>query len=215
MGNPYLDPELNYQAEFSMQHMAGRLKWEGSLFYSVLQDYITAVVDPDLPRKYMPMQEPRFAKRFINVDDAMQTGFELSLTYDLTEAFGFSGDLSYTYGQNKSLDEPLPQVPPLTGHLGVHYRKEKIWVYANSRLVAEQSRISESFGEEATPGFATLDVSGGFVPWRGVQVGLSVLNVFDTAYYEHLNYSYTNSDLNQGRIYEPGRNFTAYVRFDF
>ncbi|MGA9269761.1 MAG: TonB-dependent receptor, partial [Lutimonas sp.] len=215
VGNPYLDPEVNHQIELSSDYKGLRLDVGGSVFYSFLTNYITAVVDEDLPRKYMPMQEPRFAKRFVNVDEAIQTGFELFFNYYFNEQFSFLSDLSYTYGQNTSLDEPLPLITPLTAHLAVKFEKTNYWLNLRSRLVAEQNRVAESFGEVPSPGFATFDFSAGYEPIEGLSVGAAVLNLFDTAYYEHLNFSYRNSDLLQGRIFEPGRNFTLYVNYSF
>lgn len=215
VGNPYLSPEANHQIEFSVSQRLDKIELGASVFYSFLDNYITAVVDESLPRKYMPMQEPRFAKRFVNVDNAMQTGFEFYFNYRFTEALSFLSDIAYTYGQNKDLDEPLPQIVPLTGHLSLNFEKQKYWVNLKSRLVAEQDRIAESFGETVTPGFATLDVSGGYKPFTDFTIGAAILNVFDTAYYEHLNFAYRNSNTNAGRIYEPGRNFTIYINYSF
>jgi iron complex outermembrane receptor protein len=215
VGNPYLDPEVNYQVEVSTDYNGRRLDVGASVFYSFLQDYITAIVDEDLPRKFMPGTEPQFAKRFINVDEAMQIGFEVFFNYKITDQLSFLSDLSYTYGQNKGLDEPLPQITPLTGHLGFRWDKSRYWVNLNSRLVAEQTRVAESFGEVPSSGFATFDLSAGFRPFKGFSIGGAVLNIFDTAYFEHLNFSYRNSDILQGRIYEPGRNFTLYVNYTF
>ncbi len=215
VGNPYLNPEANNQLEASVNQQFGKIDLGGTVFYSFLTDYITAVVDEDLPRKYMPQVEPVFAKRFINVDKAMQTGFELFFNVQFTEAFSFLSDLAYTYGQNHELDEPLPQIVPLTGHVSLNYDKEKYWLNFKSRFVAEQPRIAESFGETVTPGFATFDLSAGFKPIKNLSIGGAVLNIFDTAYYEHLNFSYRNSNTNMGRIYEPGRNFTLYINYNF
>ena len=215
VGNPYLSPEINHQIELSVGQRFDKIELGAAVFYSFLDDYITAVVDESLPRKYMPTQEPIYAKRFINVDNAMQTGFEFYFNYHFTEALSFLTDIAYTYGQNKDLDEPLPQIVPLTSHLSLNFEKKKYWVNLKSRLVAEQDRIAESFGETVTPGFATLDISGGYKPFTDFTIGAAILNVFDTAYYEHLNFAYRNSNTNAGRIYEPGRNFTIYVNYSF
>ena len=215
VGNPYLIPEKNNQFEMSANHSKGKVDMGASVFYSFLNDYITAVVDESIPRKYMPMLEPKYAKRFINVDEAMQTGFEFYFNYRFTNEFSFLSDVSYTYGQNKVFDEPLPMVTPLTAHLSLNYDKDKFWVNLKSRLVAEQSRVAESFGETVTPGFATFDISGGLRFLEKLTLGASILNIFDTAYYEHLNFAYRNSNLNSGRIYEPGRNFTIYLNYNF
>lgn len=215
VGNPYLDPEANNQFEVSLNQQIEKFEFGASVFYSFLTNYITAVVDESIPRKFMPQLEPKYAKRFVNVDQAMQTGFEMYFNVQFTEAFSFLSDLSYTYGENQSLDEPLPQVVPLTSHLSLNYDKQKYWFTFKSRLVAEQSRVAPSFGETPTPGFAVFDFSAGIKPIPNLSIRAAVLNIFNTAYYEHLNFSYRNSNLLNGRIYEPGRNFTLYVNYNF
>ena len=215
VGNPYLDPEINNQFEIAFQQKLKNMEFGASVFYSFLQDYITAVVDETIPRKFMPTVEPVFAKRFINIDKALQTGFEAYFNYNITSNLKFNSDISYTYGENKDFDEPLPQITPLTAHLGLHYEKEKYWLFLNSRLVDQQDRIAPSFDEVESPGFVTFDFSAGFKPIPKLTIGGAVLNIFDKAYYEHLNYSYQNSNILNGRIYEPGRNFTLYLNYTF
>lgn len=215
VGNPYLEPEVNNQFELSINQNFNKIDLGATVFYSFLQDYITAVVDPNIPRKYMPTTPPIHAKRFINIDKAMQTGFEVFFNYQFTSSLSFLSDLSYTYGQNKDFDEPLPQVTPLTAHFSINYDKEKYWFNLKSRLVDEQTRVAESFREVETSGFTTFDFSAGFKPLKGFTVGAAVLNIFDKAYYEHLNFSFKNSNLLSGRIYEPGRNFTIYLNYNF
>lgn len=215
VGNPYLDPEINNQFEFSVNQRFTKIDLGATVFYSFMKDYITAIVDESLPRKFMPTVPPIYAKRFINIDNAMQTGFEFYLNYNITNSLSFLSDVSYTYGQNKDFDEPLPQVTPLTAHLSLKYEKEKYWINFKSRLVDSQDRISETFNETETPGFATFDISGGVKPFKGMTVGAAVLNIFDKGYYEHLNFSYKNSNIMSGRILEPGRNFTIYLNYSF
>ena len=81
--------------------------------------------------------------------------------------------------------------------------------------MAVQDRFADSFGETVTPGFVTFDLSAGVKPFDNFSIGVAVLNMFDTAYYEHLNFTYRNADLLNGRIYEPGRNFTLYINYNF
>lgn len=215
VGNPYLNPEINNQFEISVKQTFDKMDIGTTVFYSFLRDYISAVVDISIPRKFMPTVPPVFAKRFVNIDKAYQTGFELYFNYNITKNLKFLSDLSYTYGENTDFDEPLPQITPLTAHLTLNYDKEKYWFNLNSRLVDNQDRIATSFGEEQTPGFATFDFSAGYKISNGFTIGGAVLNIFDKAYYEHLNFSYQNSNLLSGRIFEPGRNFTIYINYNF
>lgn len=214
VGNPNLTPEANHQAEVSLHHHTDKLHLSGSVFYSYITDYITVAVDSTLPRKYMPMNEPRFSKRFQNIDAAMQTGFEANAAYEIVKNFSVYGMIGYTYAQNLDWDEPLAEVPPMSSNIGVKYDNEKIWADIRGRFVATQSRFSPSFVETETPGFNTFDIRLGYNPIKNISIGAAILNVFDATYYEHLNRSYQNMGTNS-MIYESGRNVTLFLRAKF
>ncbi|SNR52509.1 iron complex outermembrane recepter protein [Lutibacter agarilyticus] len=215
VGNPNLNPEINNQIELSFMQNFKFIEIGASVFYSFLQDYISAEVNPDIPRKFMPTTPPVYAKQFINLDKAMQTGFEFNFKLKATKKLAFTSDLSYTYAQNKDFDEPLPQIPPFMAILGLKFEESNYFLALSSRLVAKQDRISTTFMEEESPSFTTVDFRAGYQPVQGLSIGAAVLNIFDEAYYEHLNYSYKNSSILSGRIYEPGRNFTVFVKYSF
>ncbi|MCK5816045.1 MAG: TonB-dependent receptor [Flavobacteriaceae bacterium] len=215
VGNPNLKPEINNQIELSFSKNMKIVDVSASVFYSFMRDYITAFVNTDIPRKFMPTTPPIYTKQFINIDKAEQVGFEFSFDVKATERIKFTSNFSYTKAENLDFDEPLAQIPPFTAILGVEFNKDKYWVALSSRLVAEQNRISTSFMEEETPGFGTLDLRVGFEPLKNFSIGAAVLNIFDTTYYEHLNFSYANSNTLMGKIYEPGRNFTTYIKYKF
>jgi len=215
VGNPYLKPEINNQIELSFLKKFETFEIGASVFHSFMEDYIYGVVNTNIPRKFMPTTPPIYAKQFINIDKATQTGFEFNFNVHATEKVSFTTELSYTRAQNEDLDEPLAQIPPFMANLGVKFEENKFWIAINSRLVAKQSRISASFMEEETPGFGTLDLRAGVTPFPDFSIGFAVLNIFDKAYYEHLNYSYQNSNTSSGHIYETGRNFTTYIKYKF
>ena len=215
VGNPYLNPEVNNQIELSFMKNFKFIELGASVFYSFLQDYISAEVNPDIPRKFMPTTPPIYAKQFINLDKAMQTGFEFTFNLNITDKFKFTSDLSYTYAQNQDFDEPLPQIPPFMAILGLKFEERNYFFALSSRLVTKQDRISTSFMEQESPSFTTVDFRAGYEPVSGLSIGAALLNIFDVAYYEHLNYSYKNSNVLSGKIYEPGRNFTLFVKYSF
>ncbi len=215
IGNPNLKPEINNQLEFSFQNKFSQFEIGSSLFYSYIQDYITAFVNTDIPRLYMPMTQPHFTKQFINIYKAIQSGFEFYFNYHATQNLSFNTDVSYTYAQNKEFNEPLPQIQPMTANVNTIYEKDNYWFKLNSHFVARQDRIAASFMEKETPSYALFDFSAGIKPTKNLSLGASVLNIFDKAYYDHLNFGYINSDSLNGKIYEPGRNFTFYVKYIF
>lgn len=215
VGNPYLKPETNNQFELSFQKKINNLNIGSSVFYSYINNYITAFVNENLPRLFMPNAQPLFSKQFINVDKATQSGFEFFADYQATNNLTFTSNISYTHAKNDDFDEPLAQIQPLTAGIGAKFEKNNYWINLNSRLVDKQDRISTTFRETETPGYGTLDFSTGFKPFKNFSIGASVLNIFNKAYFEHLNFSFRNSNTNSGRVFETGRNFTLYANYKF
>ncbi len=215
VGNPNLKPEINNQIELSFIKKFETIEIGTSIFHSFLEDYISAIVNTEIPRKFMATTPPVYAKQFINLDKATQTGVEFSFNVKASENLTFTSDVSYTQAQNKDFNEPLAHIPPFMANLGAKYEAENYWLALSSRLVGGQDRVSETFMEEETPGFGTLDFRAGYSPFEGVSIGVAMLNIFDKNYYEHLNFSYQNSNILSGKIYEPGRNFTTYIKYKF
>ncbi|WP_111709313.1 TonB-dependent receptor domain-containing protein [Lutibacter citreus] len=215
VGNPNLDPEINNQIELSINKRFKTVEIGASVFHSFLEDYIVPVVNSSIPRKFMPTTPPIEAKQFINIDKASQSGVEFNFNYNITSKLKFNSELSYTYAKNEDLNEPLAQIPPFMTVLGVKFENKNYWLSLNSRIVGKQSRVSDSFMEQETPGFETLDFRAGIEPFKNLTIGVGILNIFDKTYYEHLNFSYANSSTLSGRIYEPGRNFTTYLKYKF
>ena len=214
VGNPLLRPEANHQAEWSLSRQSERFRFKFSAFYSYITDYITAAVDSTLARKYMPMEQPRFARRFQNIDAATQKGFELEATVQLMDNLQLYTTAAYTHARNLDWDEPLPEIPPFSATTGLKYERDRYSIHFKGRFVADQERIAESFDETRTPGFSVFDLQGHVEPIKGLSVGAAVLNIFNRNYYEHLNRGYRNMP-EQGLIYEPGRNVTVFVRYEF
>jgi iron complex outermembrane receptor protein len=214
VGNPFLKAEVNYQADFTVRNVSGRLHWLVNVFYSKMNNFISAVVDESLPRKFMPGAEPRYAKRFVNIDDSWQTGFDAELTYKLTEAFLANVGGYFTHAQNVDFDEPLAEIPPLTGLAAIRYEKQGVRVEFAGRFVAKQARVAPSFDESETPGFNVFDFTITYKPLKNLNTSLALRNIFDANYYEHLSRPYKNQS-EGGMFYEPGRSLRVGIGYKF
>ncbi|MCB9272426.1 MAG: TonB-dependent receptor [Lewinellaceae bacterium] len=214
VGNPGLKPEANHQAELSIGQQSARHQWRLSTFYSYITNYITAVVDTTLSRKYMPQLEPKHARRFTNIDAATQAGFELEGSVQVARRLTAYGSAAYTYAQNLDWDEPLAEIPPFAASLGLKYEQKWYSLDLKGRFVARQGRVAASFGELESPGFSVFDLKVHTRPLPGLSIGAALLNILDRNYYEHLNRGYRNMPVN-GLIYEPGRNVALFVQYSF
>lgn len=58
-----------------------------------------------------------------NVESASLKGFELDLEGKINKSLKYFGNLTYTYGQNITKNEPLRRTPPTFGRIGMEFSK--------------------------------------------------------------------------------------------
>lgn len=222
IGNPDLKAEVNNQFEIgfkghqNLSNGLNKFSYETSFYYSFFDNYIVALEDASLTRKYMPTIQPIHPKVFQNLDKAYKTGFEVMGQLDFLNDYYFKAEAAYVYAKNKDLNESLPLIPPFNMMLTTGFENDKIWANAQYNINSKQSNIAESFGEIETPGYETLDLRFGIKPFKNVSLGFAVLNVFDQTYHNHLNFSFNNqADFGMVPITEPGRNITVFIQKKF
>jgi iron complex outermembrane receptor protein len=217
IGNPYLKPEINNQIEFSVNKKWKKVNIGTSVFYSKMQNYITAVLNSAFTGTGggCSGEAPKAPKQYWNVN-ANQYGFDAYFNIEIIKGLKYTTDIAFTKATNETFEEPLAQVAPLSSHIALKYETKKYWFDLRTELVAEQASFSTSFNESKTPGHQTIDLRLGYRVLKGLTVGGAALNIFDEAYYNHLNFSFTNADENNGRrIFEPGRSFSIYAKYKF
>lgn len=214
VGNPNLTSEKNNQISISMEYLNNKLKLGGNIFYSNMRDYITARVDSSILRKFLPCKEPKYAKRFMNVDFVKQYGFESNFEYRFHKSWSIYSNLSYTYAQNISWDEPLSEIPPLASNIALRYTTKKLSTDFSVRLVAAQNRVSNSFNEKSSEKFKVFNISANYNPYNWLGINISVFNIFNENYYEHLSRAFKNME-SSSMFYEPGRNIRILVKLNF
>jgi len=109
-------------------------------------------------------------------------------------------------------NDALTEIPPFESTVAVFYKffKGKLVPKINVRMVASQKHVSLAAYEQETPGFtlAGFSINYNFNKYLAVSGGVN--NIFDVAYYEHLNRNIIGSTYN---LYEPGRSF--YINLFF
>ncbi len=207
VGNPNLEMEQNFQNDLRLSVQKQKFELEAAVFYSILNNYIQANLDTTLSRKFTPCMEPKNAKRYENVEDALMYGFEFLVSYNIWKGLSIYGNWAYTLGENKTMDEPLAEIPPMEINAGLKYMADRWNVQFNSRFVMEQDRVSVSFNETASDAFQVFDFSAYYNIWEGLSLSLNVENILDENYVEHLSRAYKNQIPGNTIYLEPGRNF--------
>jgi len=214
VGNPHLKSEINNQVDLILSKKHKYFSANIDLFVSNIQNYITAVEDTTIPRKSTPCKEPKYAKRFVNIDEAMQYGVNLGAKVNFLKYFSANVDLTYIYAENVTLDEPLPEIPPFTSLIALSFKKDKISARLTNEYQAKQIRISDLVGEKESEAFTVFNISASYLFFESFNIGVAVNNIFNINYYRHLSRPYKNMDT-FSVFYEPGTNLRIFAKYNF
>ena len=90
--------------------------------------------------------------------------------------------------------------------LAIQYKNKALTLQAECESAMAQNRINLNYGERTTPAYAIFHLKSGYrFQWAKLEAnaGLSITNLLNKAYYEHLDW---------GRIFRPGRSVDVYLR---
>jgi iron complex outermembrane recepter protein len=212
LGNPQLKPEKNNQVDLTFEYRTVKTYLDVDVFACYLNDNISSLIDTSLTPR---LPNSPGVRQYINIDKAFKTGFEINWKQNLIAGLEHNLSLAYTYGLDMEKDEPLPEIAPFDIRYNLYglFLKNRLRPEVSFRFVSEQNRVSGEFGETITPSFFTLDALVTYTFLKIFSVSTGVQNVFDEAYYEHLNRSVTGTAPRP--IYAPGRNFFLSLSLNF
>jgi hemoglobin/transferrin/lactoferrin receptor protein len=186
--NPDLKPEKSVTYELGYKISDERFWGSVFLFQNNLSDLIQRV-----PATWNGQDTIEFERvyRKENFASAFIRGIEMAAGYRILPQLNFDGNLTYTYGQNETLDEPMTRIPPLFGKLGLIYKDAAgWWIKMDYLTVASQKRLSANdikdtrIPDGGTSGFNVFNFKLGY-QWNRLIAALGVINIFNEAYRTH------------------------------
>ncbi|MDR2800272.1 MAG: TonB-dependent receptor, partial [Desulfovibrio sp.] len=187
-GNPKLDPERSYYAEYALRYNAHPFKADLRLFANMVTDYIA--------EKHVSANRIQLE----NVDDARIFGAELDLRWDFHDYWGVYGNVAALYSRDEQNHCALPGVAPISGRLGVDFSHPGgFWARLESGMIAPQRSTPNDV--EGTKGVVLLNAAAGWTFTTGAlkhDISLSLDNMFDTRYYNYLAHQRGST------VWEPG-----------
>ncbi len=203
IGNPDLEDEYGIGTEFFLYHKFNNLYINLNLFRNDLGYFIfhknTGVLDGStLLMKYQAMGT-----------SALFYGSEIQVEYELIRNITFETSASYTNGSFKNNGNPLPQIPPLKGIVGIEYSNNILSFGINGEWAASQNRVDEF--EEPTDGYFVLNGFGQYAISQSELIhtfSLSLDNILNREYRNHLSRV-------KSILPEAGRNFRLTYKLYF
>lgn len=213
VANPNLKPEKAHNKEIGVRLQKDNLFADGNDFrfrFGYFHNEVDNFIDTVVNFVFYPVPGNPGAggtSSNFNVNDALLTGFELEMNYDLP--YGYVGaSYSQTRGDNKTTNEPLSNIPADKWVLqtGIRYPLWGLSLGWRSTLVAAQNRIPA--GGTATPGYDIHDLNLTWTPsipkLSNLRMNFGINNITDRDFRKHLSV-----------LTEPGRNFMTTVSWQF
>jgi outer membrane receptor protein involved in Fe transport len=169
-GNPDLDPETSLQFDGAVRYMAGRYRVAFYVFHYRIDDLI---------ERYQTTVDNFF---FRNRGRARMRGLEIETQADLGK--GYTAEIAAQLTRGEAIDDetPLDGVPPPS--ISLQLRKQlSAFGFVQARAAAYDRDERPGPTEIVTPGYAIVDLSGGWFLTRTIELRGIVRNLLDQPYF--------------------------------
>lgn len=99
------------------------------------------------------------APQFNNVD-AQLYGFDMDWALQLDQQWQLSGLLNYVRGERNDIEDGLYRIAPANTSVKLTYAAGHWHVSGESVLYARQNRVSDTNGEQSSPGYGVFNLRG-------------------------------------------------------
>ncbi|MBK8946289.1 MAG: TonB-dependent receptor [Ignavibacteriae bacterium] len=127
----------------------------------------------------------------VNYGEAYIQGFEFDMQFILLENLFLTNNLTYTYGQNTTLNEPMRRIPPIYGAFIISYHlSNNIELKVDYLFAGKQKRLSSGdlddhrIDKSGTPNWNILNFYSQY-SYAFLNIGIGVNNIFNEAYRTH------------------------------
>ncbi|MEZ4830225.1 MAG: TonB-dependent receptor [Bacteroidia bacterium] len=186
--NDSLSPEKSFTSEVGLKARTRFFSGSVVFYRTQLTDQIN-LIRSSYQGAWEYENQPVY--RRTNLSQSFVQGFEAEVEIPVSRSVALYGSLAYTVGQNLTLNEPMPGIPPVNSRLGLRFRsKTGIWSKMEWYHATLQDRLSDSdiasvfIPEGGTPGWNVVNLHVGYdFNWGYATIGIR--NMLDESYYIH------------------------------
>ena len=179
-----LKPEKSYSFEVGYKLRKDKFATSLAFFNTNLKDLITRVkIENEQINGVNVYRKENTEKAFIR-------GFEAEMEFLVSNTFKIYSNLSYTFGENITKNEPVRRIPPMNGKFGIEYRKNNFFIRPEIWFASQQTRLAQGdkddirIGKEGTKGWITSNIFSGFEQ-KNYSINVSVQNINNADYRTH------------------------------
>lgn len=204
-GDPTLSSERGWQIDALYQYDNGRISLSVTPFASYYTNYI--YLRPTGEWSVLPHAGQIY--RYTGAD-VIFAGSEVSFGAYITGWLNYSVTGEYVYTYNRDDKTALSFSPPASLRNTLTFSGDWFRVYAETHTIARQNRVARNESPTASATLFNIGASANIaLLGTDIEIALSVNNLFNRRYYNHLSY------YRQVEIPEPGRNFQFSINIPF
>ncbi|HLN55596.1 MAG TPA: TonB-dependent receptor [Bacteroidales bacterium] len=186
----YETPNFSLKPEHSLQYQAGyKLKGKSlsGEFYAYRNELYNLIVRNKVPGDTIEGY-PVYRKE--NVERARIQGVETAWEYQLTSSLIIAANMTYTFGQNMTKNEPVRRIPPLFGRISAEYNSDIWGIGVEWLAAAKQERLAQGDKDDnripagGTPGWKVFNISAECTVNK-FTIDLSLVNLLNEDYRYH------------------------------
>ncbi len=189
-------PSKILSPEKSRSFEAG-IKVNKKIFSGSLTAYQTTLLDliERMPVMYLGMDtiENRKVYQKQNVSKSKLHGLEADGEIKLSSQFSVLGNVTYTYGENISKNEPMRRIPPVFGKIVLLYQPSTgFWFRIDYHSAGKQNRLAEGDLSDARisvrlrngvmPSWDIVNIYSGYAYNKFLSLSCSIQNIFNEPY---------------------------------
>lgn len=179
-----LKPEKSVQYELGYTYQNRKLKFEVNGFYINLKDIINRQKLGDSVISGYPV----YVKQ--NAEASYIKGFDAAIQYTLSKSLNFTSNLTYTFGQNRTKNEPMRRIPPLFGTNEFNWKNQYTQVVMQHQFAGKQNRLAQGdkddnrIGPTGTPNWNLFNLIVNH-QIKNMRIQLSAINLMNEKYKTH------------------------------
>ena len=223
IGNPDLKPEVSDSFELGLRGRSDTLRYSASAFKGRYKDFIASNVDVTATTT-VPLESgmPAATRTFqsVNLNKATIQGYEFSGAWMFLPHWTLSASYAHTKGDSETaagVKTPLDTIDPDKGVLGLRYEQSGLWGAELTVTGMKSQRRNPSPSTNYTPkGFLVADLTAWWEINKQWSVNAGIANLGDVKYWlwsDTRSVAPTAPGLDA--YTQPGRNFSASVRYQF
>ena len=219
IANPDLKPETNDGFELGLRYSGPAVYASLSAYDNRYRDFIESFVFTGFNAQGLMVYQSR------NVADArihgveLKAGVEFGALSDALAGWSLRGAAAWSRGEDRTADQPLESVDPLSATLGIAYARERWGVELAGRFAGRRERMPAAPAGTTyfqSPGYGVFDL---YAHWRvaeQLRLDIGIANLGDRKYWAAGDIPLASStSATLDRYTASGRSLSASVSFDW